>query len=79
MWEIVEFPVKNDNQASQWDLDAHFESQIEAAEAVQEEVVKNKGIIERVFPTWGMTHDEVVKYLASVRKEVVNDLDRDVS
>jgi len=79
MWEVVQFPVQNTNQISQWELDAHFESEIEAAEAVQEEIVKNKGIIERAFPTWWMTHDEVVKYLANEREYVVNDVDRKVS
>jgi hypothetical protein len=33
-------------------MGAHFESEIEAAEAVQEEVSKNKTLLEKAFPTW---------------------------
>lgn len=76
MWEVVPFPVQNNTQASKGQLDAHFESEIEAAEAVQDEITKNRNIIERTFPTWFMSPWDVIEYLESVRDEVVSDLDK---
>lgn len=79
MWEVVTFPVENNTQASKGQLDAHFESQLEAAEAIKDEIWKNRSIIERTFPTWFMSPGEVIEYLEDVRNEVINDLDEKVA
>ena len=79
MWEVIPFPEQNNTQANKWQLDAHFESEIEAAEAVQDEIVKNRNIIERTFPTWFMSPGEVIDYLESVRDDVATDLNKEAA
>lgn len=70
MWEVIPFPVQNNIPVTTWELDAHFESEIEAADAIQEEIIKYRNIIERTFPTWFMSPGEVIEFLESVRDDV---------
>lgn len=68
MGEVVTFPTWN-IQAGQKEsnLGAHFESEIEAAEAIQEEVYRTRNWFERNFV---MSAPELVEYLNATREKI---------
>lgn len=57
------------------DLGTHFESEIEAANLVEKEVVRTRSWIEKRYPHWFMWPGEVISFLEEVRWDVANDLE----
>ena len=71
MWEVVPFPVQNTNQSSKWELDAHFESAIEAEEHMPvESGFQHKNWIQRNRMTPSELHKYINDYRAYIAQEI---------
>jgi len=71
MGEVVAFPVQNNEvHQNKWELDAHFESQIEALEQQNQDIVQSIGFFKKQFPALFMSPEEVVQFLENTRGRV---------
>ena len=79
MGEVVSFPEQNIKPQDKWELDAHFESKIEADQAVQKGLEETHNWLETKFPNIFMSPGEVVAFLEETRAKIANDIDKEAA
>ena len=73
MWEVIQLPLPNTNQNPKWELDAHFESKIEAEKEMPIELgFQHKNWIQRNR----MTANELHQYINDYRSHIANEIEK---